>query len=117
MDITEEVGSFLGLGKRKLDAETLDAYNTLVGSDALLVAQNGQYCVTSEFFEQMVAEDAYEGNLFYLNACSSLQDERLAKSLSDKGARCIVGNTQFIWTPYASSMMYSFFDGYDETVR
>lgn len=107
----EEVGSFLGLGKRKLDAETLDVYNILVGSDALLVAQNGQYCVTSKFFEQMVAEDAYEGNLFYLNACSSLQDERLAKSLSDKGARCIVGNTQFIWTPYASSMMYRFFEG------
>ena len=50
----ERVGSILGLGNQKLDEQTLDVYDIFVGQDALLIAQDGQYCVTSAFFEKVV---------------------------------------------------------------
>lgn len=108
----DKVGSFLGLGNQKLDEQTLDVYDIFVGADALLVAQNGQYCVTSVFFEKIVPENAYEGCLFYLNTCSSFTDERLARSIRDKGARCVIGNTTKTWIPYSTTMMYRFFEGF-----
>lgn len=108
----ERVGSILGLGNQKLDEQTLDVYDIFVGQDAFLVAQDGQYCVTSAFFEKVVPENAYEGCLFYLNSCSSFADERLAQSIWDRGARCVVGNTMETWIPYSTTMMYRFFEGF-----
>lgn len=108
---TSELGPVLFTGIEAWDPSTLLLYTIEMGEKAICVNSKGDFYLTHIFFDKYVPENAYDGSLLYLGACSSAHDSRLIKSLFDKGARAVIGNTTTIWVPYNYGMIYSFFQG------
>lgn len=106
-----EVGSVLFTGIDAWDQATILLYTLEFGDKAIGVNDDGEFYLTSIFFDKYVDENAYKGSLFYLGACNSCTDARLARSIWDKGARGILCNTQATWINYNFQMTYSFFEG------
>ncbi len=114
--LSSSFGSILSLGEFAPDWGMISWYQRILPykelfQDGALLLADTHVCVTPVFFEEYLEEGALEGSLVYLNACESLADPRLAQSLLDLGARCVVGNTAEIWMPYGMAMMYDFFEG------
>lgn len=108
----EEFGSVLFTGI-KADTETIMQYLQMFTDETNPIGINdkGKIYLTAAFFEKYVPTNAYDGNLFYLGACNSFTDSRLAQSIWDKGARAIIGNTLKVSIPYNFQMTYSFCEG------
>lgn len=106
------LGSPRKLGNRVIYYMTTSDY---LYRDKSLMIINDHCCVTPIFFEKHMVEGALDGSLIYLATCSSLQDNRLAQSLMNKGARCVVGSSTTIQTIYSMRMMYDFFSALTQT--
>lgn len=107
--LNEETGSVISLGKKKDVGEIIEKSEQF--NDGSLLLMGDHYVFTSAYFEKHVEEGALSGSLVYFGSCYSAADDRLAKSMMDKGARCFVGNSGEIWAPYNFRMMYSFAEG------
>lgn len=105
------IGSVLFTGVNAWDEDAMNQYSDAIANQAIGINQEGKFYLTSRFFDNYVADNAYSGNLFYLGSCSSCADPRLAQSLWDKGARAIIGNSNTVWVNYNFQMTYSFFEG------
>ncbi len=118
---SEKFGPILGLGTFTENSDAngpsyslwsqIASCRHLFQDDSLMITNSQHICVTPIFFELHISDGALDGSLVYLNACNSFTDSRLAQSLWDLGARCIVGNSTTIWTPYGIGMMCEFFEG------
>ncbi|MCD8221345.1 MAG: hypothetical protein LUD07_03950 [Clostridiales bacterium] len=129
----EATGSYLGIADTGHNYDLFDltdeAFKQMVEvlgpylqDDSVFLTESGHYVVTSRFFDNYLDDDALSGSLIYLNACHSLEevtnedgsketDQRLARSLMDKGAACVVGNSGTVLMAYCMSMEYSFCEG------
>lgn len=69
-----------------------------------LVMCGDNVAVTSAFFTHHYGDGSLDDTVFYLGSCSSLRDDRLASSLTSKGADLVIGNTNTVSTFYQNEM-------------
>lgn len=70
----------------------------------VVVCGDGRIAVTPAFFDYYYDEGQLQDSVIYLGSCHSLQDDRLASALVDKGARLVIGNTNSVSTLYQFEM-------------
>lgn len=70
----------------------------------VVVCGDGRIAVTPAFFDHYYDEGQLQDSIIYLGSCHSLQDDRLASTLVDKGARLVIGNTNSVSTLYQFEM-------------
>lgn len=116
-----QYGSILGL--RKLHDYDPRGYLNLNGyfgnghleslaREKSIILVDNTICITPIYFENHVTKDALDGCLIYLAACFSFKDNRLAESLINRGARCVLGYTKDVQVLYNNKMLNSFFDAF-----
>jgi len=108
--------TLLEQGKRFFDEELIEKYKHMLDSGAVGINQDGYLYVTAVFFEEYIADNAFEGCFFYLGACNSCTDayftqSSLSQSIWDKGARAIICNSKEVLVNYNVKMMDTFFEG------
>lgn len=113
----EKFGSLLSLNAKKWKPTDFTAHQQEFADDALLLCSNDVVAVTSLFFEKELADNSLKNSLIYLNTCASLKDymegreqKSLAQTILDKGASCVIGNTDSVNIWYAYAMQDAIFD-------
>lgn len=113
----EKFGSLLSLNAKKWKPTDFTAHQQEFADDALLLCSNDVVAVTSLFFEKELADNSLKNSLIYLNTCASLKDhmegreqKSLAQAILDKGASCVIGNTDSVNIWYAYAMQDAIFD-------
>lgn len=113
----EKFGSLLSLNAKKWKPTDFEAHQQEFTDDALLLCSNDVVAVTSLFFEKELADNSLKNSLIYLNTCASLKDhmegreqKSLAQTILDRGASCVIGNTDSVNIWYAYAMQDTIFD-------
>ncbi len=119
-DYIKGKGSMLSLGVEKFSQSDILIFQEEFADGSLILLSNGVIEVTSNFFDKHLTESALNGSIFYLNACSSLKDylsdsdeekmDSLAQTLLDRGAKCVIGNSDPIHIWYAFAMQSAIFE-------
>ena len=65
--------------------------------------QDGLACFTHKFISHYCGD--LSGDLVFLSACHSGQNEKLAKAFRDKGAEAVVGFTESVYSAYCESVV------------
>lgn len=68
------------------------------------------YMITPQFFRTYMKEDALEGAIIYLGACSGGSDVRLANAFLSRGAKAVYAFTQDISQGYVAAMATTMID-------
>ena len=80
--------------------------------DGSLIDTNGGTLISGKFFEKHFEENDFKDAIIYLGACSSAEDDYLAGIFIQKGAKCVIGNTDVTTVDCDSAIMESFFKKY-----
>ena len=107
-------GPIIFLGEKADLASTGYYAEDLLGK-RLIVGADGHYGVTAAFFETYYEDGALADCVFYLGACSTMEDTDLGYTLMKKGADLVLGSTQSISIAYNAQIMTEVMDRLNDT--
>ncbi len=106
---SSDYGSLMSLNIPRSEANDA-AFSTLIKNGELLMTSS-RYLVSAKFFENRIADNAFDNAVVYLGTCSAGKSNRLANAFLQKGAEAVYAPDDTVYTRYNVQMLYSISEG------